>query len=140
MTVTVPPRRSEAERGHRAGTGPEVQWVHEADWEDHNGIDAKTVGSVNEDEEGTIIWLNRDYAPLKKALASRDLTPEAIDTRATRYQFLVACALWLQHHDLRNTDPRPDERYEKAEKQRLAEAVLVAIDPDVDVAMEESET
>jgi hypothetical protein len=39
-----------------------------------------------------------------------------------------------------NTKTRPDEKYEKAQKQRLAEAVLVAIDPDVDVALEESET
>ena len=102
-------------------------------------MDAVTVGYVTEDEEETIIWLNRDYTALKKSLARRDLTAEAIETRATRYQYPIACALWLQHHELQNTDPRPDEKYEKAEKQRLAEAVLVAIDPDVDVAMEESE-
>lgn len=140
IAVVVPPEGPKKKKGTEPETGPDVQWVHEKDWANHNGMDALTVGYVTEDEEETIIWLNRDYAPLKKALASRDLTPEAIDTRATRYQYPIACALWLQHHELRNTEPRPDERYEKAEKQRLAEAVLVAIDPDVDVALEESET
>lgn len=32
----------------------------------------------------------------------------------------------------------PDEGYVKAELRRLAEAVLAAIDPDVDAALEES--
>lgn len=140
VTVAVPPESKAKKKGSEPETGPDVQWVYEADWPDHNGMDALTVGYVTEDAEETIIWLNRDYAALKKALAARDLTPEAIDTRATRYQYPIACALWLQHHELKNTEPRPDETYEKAEKQRLAEAVLVAIDPDVDVAMEESES
>jgi hypothetical protein len=140
VTVAVPPEAPNKKKGSEPETGPDVQWVYEEDWPEHNGMDALTVGYVTEDEEETIIWLNRDYAPLKKALAARDLTPEAIDTRATRYQYPIACALWLQHHELKNTEPRPDEKYEKAEKQRLAEAVLVAIDPDVDVAMEESES
>lgn len=140
ISVIAPPPAKPTKKGSEPETGPDVQWVYEADWPEHNGMDANTVGYVTEDIEETIIWLNRDYAALKKALAARDLTPEAIETRATRYQYPIACALWLQHHELKNTDPRPDDRYEKAEKQRLAEAVLVAIDPDVDIAMEESET
>lgn len=139
VKVAVPAEAPNKKKGSEPETGPDVQWVYEEDWPDHNGMDALTVGYVTEDEEETIIWLNRDYAALTKALASRDLTPEAIETRATRYQYPIACALWLQHHELKNTEPRPDEKYEKAEKQRLAEAVLVAIDPDVDVAMQESE-
>jgi hypothetical protein len=139
VRVAVPPEAKSKKKGDEPETGPDVQWVREEDWPDHNGMDALTVGYVTEDEEETIIWLNRDYTALKKALAARDLTAEAIETRATRYQYPIACALWLQHHELQETEPRPDEKYEKAEKQRLAEAVLVAIDPDVDVAMEESE-
>lgn len=140
VSVVTPPKAKPKKKGSEPETGPDVQWVHEEEWPDHNGMDARTVGYVTEDDEETIIWLNRDYAALKKALAARDLTGEAIETRATRYQYPIACALWLQHHDLKSSDPRPDEKYEKAEKQRLAEAVLVAIDPDVDVAMEESES
>lgn len=140
IKVAVPTEGPKKKEGTEPETGPDVRWVYEEDWGEHNGMDALTVGYVTEDAEQTIIWLNRDYSPLKKALASRDLTPEAIETRATRYQYPIACALWLQHHDLKNTDPRPDEKYEKSEKQRLAEAVLVAIDPDVNVAMEESES
>jgi hypothetical protein len=140
ISVVKPPEvRPNKKNGEEPETGPDVRWVYEEQWADHNGMDAKTVGYVTVDEEETIIWLNRDYEALKRALAARDLTPEAIETRATRYQYPIACALWLQHHELSKTTPRPDERYEKAEKQRLAEAVLVAIDPDVDVAMEESE-
>jgi hypothetical protein len=139
VSVVTPPAARPKRKGDEPETGPDVQWVHEEEWPDHSGMDALTVGYVTEDDEETIIWLNRDYAALKKALAARDLTPEAIETRATRYQYPIACALWLQHHDLQKSDPRPDDKYEKAEKQRLAEAVLVAIDPDVDVAMEESE-
>jgi hypothetical protein len=143
MTVSVAKPREvkpNKKKGEEPETGPDVRWVYEDEWSVHGGMDARTVGYVTVDDEETIIWLNRDYEALKKALAARDLTPEAIETRATRYQYPIACALWLQHHELSKTDPRPDDRYEKAEKQRLAEAVLVAIDPDVDVAMEESET
>lgn len=140
VTVVSPPAARPKKEGKEDETGPDVRWVYEADWSEHNGMDSLTVGYVTEDGEETIIWLNRDYTALRKSLARRDLTAEAIETRATRYQYPIACALWLQHHDLSNTNPRPDEKYEKAEKQRLAEAVLAAIDPDVDVALEESET
>jgi hypothetical protein len=140
IRVAMPPEGAKKTEGSEPETGPDVQWVHEAEWANHNGMDALTVGYVTEDDEQTIIWLNRDYAPLKKALASRDLTPEAIDTRATRYQYPTACALWLQHHELKSSDPHPSAAYQKAEQGRLAEAVLVAIDPDVDVALEESES
>lgn len=95
---------------------------------------------MTEDEEETIIWVNRNYHLLDTALAGRNLTAEQIETRATRYQFPVACALWLQHADLMDANPRPDEKYAKAEMERLAEAVLLAADPDVDAAFEESES
>ncbi|HEU6445741.1 MAG TPA: hypothetical protein VFL61_11845 [Gaiellaceae bacterium] len=95
---------------------------------------------MTEDEEETIFWVNRNYHLLDTALAGRNLTAEQIETRATRYQFPVACALWLQHADLMDANPRPDEKYAKAEMERLAEAVLLAADPDVDAAFEESES
>lgn len=139
IKVVVPQETKPRDKGTEPETGPEVRWVNRDEWAEHNGMDAHTVGYVSEDQEETIIWVNRHYHRLDTALSGRDLTPEQIETRSIRYQFPVACALWLQHDDLKRTDPKPEEKYLKSELERLAEAVLVAIDPDVDVAGEESE-
>jgi hypothetical protein len=139
VTVVVPPPSKPQSKGSEPETGPRVEWVRREQWEDL-GFDAHTAGKVTEDDEETIIWVNRDLELLATALASRNLTPEQIETRATRYQFPVACALWLQHDALKKTSPKPDERYLKAEMERLAEAVLIAADPDVDAALEVSES
>ena len=139
ITVAVPQPAKPKDKGAEPETGPKVQWVYRKDWDEHDGnLDAHTVGYVTEDEE-TIIWVNRDLDLLDAALAGRNLTEEQIETRSTRYQFPVACALWLQHDALKKANPRPDEKYLKTEMERLAEAVLVAIDPDVDIAGAESE-
>lgn len=141
ITVAVPPSAKPKSKATEPETGPRVEWVTREQWDGHEGnLDARTVGYVTEDAEETIIWVNRNYHLLDSALSGRNLTAEQIDTRATRYQFPVACALWLQHDDLRKASPRPDEKYAKAEMERLAEAVLIAADPDVDAAWEESET
>jgi len=139
VIVAVPPTAKPKGKGLEPETGPRVEWVYRAIWADHD-MTARTVGTVTEDDEETIIFVNRNQHLLEAALSGRTLTSEQIDTRATRYQFPVACALWLQAHELKATDPKPDERYLQAEMERLAEAVLVAIDPDVDVALEESES
>ncbi len=140
VKVAVPPEGPKKKEGSEPETGPDVQWVHEEDWLDHNGMDALTVGYVTEDEEETIIWLEPRLRGAEES--ARKPRPDARGDRNASDQIPVpdrvralAPAPRLEEHH-----PRPDERYEKAEKQRLAEAVLVAIDPDVDVAMEESET
>ncbi len=139
VMVTVPAPARPRKSGTEPETGPRVQWVNRDEWPEHDGMNAHTVGYVTADEDETIIWVNRHYHLLDAALKGRTLTPEAIETRATRYQFPVACALWLQHDDLTRTAQKPDEKYQAAERERMAEAVLVAIDPDVDAALEESE-
>lgn len=126
-------------KGNEPETGPKVQWVYRKDWLDYN-MGALSVGHVTEDTEETIIFVNRNFTALDKALAARTLTEAAVEIRATRYMYPIAVALWLQHREMKIASPKPDEKYVETEKQRLAEAVLVAIDPDVDVAMEESET
>jgi len=141
ITVAVPSPATPRASGPEPETGPRVEWVYRDVWDQHDGnLDAQTVGYVTEDDEETIIWVNRNFHRLDAALAGRNLTAEQIDTRATRYQFPVACALWLQADHLKDANPRPDEKYAKAEMDRLAEAVLIAADPDVDAALEESET
>jgi hypothetical protein len=114
-------------------TGPDVRWVVKAEWEDR--FNAHVVGLVDQDDESTIIWVNRDYDLLASALASSKLTAEQIQTRADRYQFPVACGLWLQHHEVVRMDSPPEEDYQRRELHRLAEAVLVAMDPDIDLAV-----
>lgn len=141
ITVAVPSPAKPRDKGTEPETGPRVEWVYREQWDDHDGnLDGRTVGYVTEDDEETIIWVNRNFHRLDTALSGRNLTAEQIDTRATRYQFPVACALWLQHDDLKKANPRPDEKYTKAEMDRLAEAVIIAADPDVDAAFEESES
>jgi hypothetical protein len=125
-------------KGTEPETGPRVEWVYKDAW-DEMGFTARTVGRVDEDQEETIIWVNRHYHLLERSLSGRNLTPDAIETRATRYQFPVACALWLQQDAVKRAEQKPSEDYLQAESERMAEAVLVAIDPDVDVALEEGE-
>jgi hypothetical protein len=141
ITVAVPSPAKPRDKGTEPETGPRVEWVYREHWDDHDGnLDGRTVGYVTEDEEETIIWVNRNFHRLDTALSGRNLTAEQIDARATRYQFPVACALWLQDDDLKTANPRPDEKYTKAEMDRLAEAVIIAADPDVDAALEESDS
>lgn len=139
VTVVAPPPAKQEQKGTEPDTGPEVRWVDRDDWEAHDGMDAHKVGYVTEDDEQTIIWVNRHFQALDKALSGPTLTAEVIGVRSERYQYPVACGLWLQHHAQKSAETKPDERYLTQEAQRLAEAVLVAIDPDADLAAESGE-
>lgn len=130
--LAAPEEPSNPKGGADEETGPDVRWISKAEWGDE--FDARTVGRVTQDDESTIIWVNRDYDLLAKALGSSSLTAEQIEVRADRYQFPVACGLWLQHHEVSKMDTPPEDEYQKRELHRLAEAVLVAMDPDVDLA------
>ncbi len=128
--------------GSEPETGPEIIWVKREDWDDHE-MDAKIVGRVHEDTDSTIIAVNRNYDELDNALKGRDLTEDQISTRADRYLFPVACGLWLQEYQITHVLPeesqKPPDRYLEAEMRRLADAVLVAVDPDVNIAAEEED-
>ncbi len=97
-------------------------------------MDRRTVGYVAESNEATDIYVNRHYRPLRKSIEKRGASGTEIDTRAERYQFPVACGLWLQHHDLKTTEPKPPDEYLASEMDRFAETVLVTIEPDADLA------
>ena len=75
------------------------------------------------------------------ALKGKSLTAAQIEMRVDRYQYPVACGLWLQSYFVSQTadGQRPSEPYQRAELRRLADAVLVAVDPDVDLAKEEGD-
>jgi hypothetical protein len=145
ISVLDRPPAPPTKNGSEPETGPDVRWVTREEWEAHpvgedgQNMDGKAVGYVTEDDEETIIWVNRHLELLDKALSASKLTPEAVTTRADRYQYPIACGLWLQYDAEKKAKEKPTESYRKAEMLRLAEAVLTAIDPDVELALEESE-
>jgi len=139
ITIADRPPAQQSKTKEEPETGPDVRWVYRENWGAHGGMDGRSVGYVTEDADSTIIWVNRHFEPLDKALSGSKMTPEAIGTGADRYQFPVACGLWLQHHAEQSTSLKPDEKYRKQELERLAEAVIAAIYPDVDAAIEDSE-
>ena len=129
-------------KGGDVETGPQVRWVYRDQWEEPEiNMNAKTVGRVLSDDDSTIILVNRHYVELDQALKARSLSPDQIETRADRYQYPVACGLWLQDYFVSNADDqdRPSDKYLDVEMGRLADAVLVAVDPDVDLAGEEED-
>ncbi|MGQ0572909.1 MAG: hypothetical protein ACT4RN_01750 [Pseudonocardia sp.] len=139
IVVVAPPEPDkQPDGGTDDETGPDVRWIT-ADMFEEMQVDQHTVGRVDEDDESTIIWVNRDFTGLARALNSSKLTAEVVQTRADRYQFPVACGLWLQHHELKTTDPQPEEPWLRAELQRLADAVLSTMMPDSDAASVEGE-
>lgn len=136
--VEPPDPKKQPTGGSEDDTGPDVRWVSKDSF-DEMGMTGQTVGRVDEDDESTIIWVNRDFALLANALRSSKYTVDQVQTRADRYQYPVACGLWLQHHEQKTAEPKPEEAWLAGEMHRLAEAVLVAMDPDIDVAGVESE-
>lgn len=136
--VEPPDPKKQPQGGSEDDTGPDVRWVFKNTF-DEMGMTVQTVGRVDEDDESTIIWVSRDFSLLANALSSSRYTAEQVQTRAERYQYPVACGLWLQHHEQKSAEPKPEESWLAGEMHRLAEAVLVAMDPDVDLAGVESE-
>lgn len=137
LHVIPPPVAKPETKGSEPATGPKIHWVNKDQWSEH-GMTDSSVGYVAEDDE-TIIFVNRHLKSLERALSGRSLTEEAIETRASRYLYPVACALWLQSYEIKTMEDKPNEGWLKRELARMAEAVLLAIDPDVDLAMELSE-
>ena len=145
LEVVAPPEPNRSGRGgEEEDTGPEIRWITRDGWDDDiagKTFTSRTVGAVSADDEKTVIFVNRDFGLLAKAVGSRNATPEMIDARRDRYLYPVACGLWLQHYENQRItdDNRPDDGYLESEMARLAEAVIAAIDPDVDLAGVSSE-
>lgn len=139
VDIEVLPVR-EAAKSNKGGaqeeTGPEVKWVQRENWDDHEFTPA-SVGRVISDDDSTVIFINRDYKALNNALKSSSQSKAQLETRAERYQFPVACALWLQDYMVNQMfegDKQPPNKYLEAEKQRMADAVIEAAYTDVELA------
>ena len=143
--VRLPPERKRSGKGGQdEETGPKIRWVTKDQWDDPvagETFTTKKVGIVSADDEATVLFVNRDFGPLAKSFEKRGLSEDAIQTRRDRYLYPVACGLWLQHYENQamGEENRPLDEYLEGEMARLAEAVIVAIDPDVDMADIESE-
>ena len=140
IEVLAPPPADPTAPGIEDETGPNVRWV-QAPEAAELGWASDEIGEVDVSEEATDILIHRDANILRQALNIRALTEEAVNARAERYLFPVACALWLQYDAVKRLDGenRPSDDYQKAERLRIAEAVLLASNPDVDLAQIEGE-
>ena len=143
VLLPAEPKKS-GKGGQEEETGPEIRWVTKDQWDTPvagETFTAKKVGIVSADDEVTVLFINRDFGPFAKSLEKRGLSEDAIRTRRDRYLYPVACGLWLQHHENQTIDEesRPTDEYLEGEMARLAEAVIVAIDPDVEIADAEGE-
>jgi hypothetical protein len=107
--------------------GPNISWVHREDWD--ADFHERTVGQVAFGHDSTDIRVNRDHPLILDALnEKRLLSKEQIEGRAEKYLFAVACGLFRQGYAMKQMDSPPEEEQVAAEQERLAEAVLIAID------------
>lgn len=136
LIVRKPPEPRKS-GGEEPETGPLVQWVTKEMMDEDPYWTKQIVGKVDVDDEETIIWVNRFFEPLERTLRVADKATEA---RAEQYLTPVAVGLWMQDFHVANLpegeEPPPDH-YLEDEKRRIAEAVLVAIEPDAAVAAAE---
>jgi hypothetical protein len=133
-------RPKKEEKTNTGGSVPNIDpvWVRKPEWEEHE-FNAKTVGKVIVTQEKTIIFVNRDYFRLDKALSINGLTERQIDMRAERYIVPVAVALYMQDLDMKalpDSENRPSDEFLIRSNDYMAEAVLAAMHSDIEVAGE----
>lgn len=106
--------------------GPNIVWVEREKWD--SDFNEKTVGDVNISDANTDIRVNRHHPLIDRALGDKTLSEEQVKTRANRYLFAIGCGLFRQEYAAREGASRPDDEQLQAEQERMAEAVLIAID------------
>jgi hypothetical protein len=122
-----PKRRGKGNRARQKGLEPNIEWVSKEEWDDH-GFTERTVGSVDITDDAIDIWINQDQKLLAAVLESRRLTGPELETRKNRYLFPVACGLYKYEYFVKTSGTEASDEYLVAEQERLAEAVLFAID------------
>jgi hypothetical protein len=127
IRVVAPPRntkRNEREKEEPV-KGPNIKWVTRDEWDAEFG--EHTIGQVNVSDENTDIRVGRHHPLVTKALDDKRLSEEQSKSRGDRYLFAIACGLFRQEWSARE-GTRPSEAEFQAEQERMAEAVLIAID------------
>jgi hypothetical protein len=107
--------------------GPNIDWVYREDWDDE--FNEKTVGQVNISDTNTDIRVNRHHPLIDRALSDKQLSEAQVKRRGNRYLFAIGCGLFRQEYAWREkSGSRPSDEQIQGEQERLAEAVLIAID------------
>jgi hypothetical protein len=106
--------------------GPNIIWVERGDWD--ADFTEKTVGDVSFGQESTDIRVNRNHPFIEKAFKNNSLSEEQIENRAEKYLVAVGCGLFRQAYMNREDGIQIDDDQLASEQERLAEAVLIAID------------
>jgi hypothetical protein len=140
VVTVIDPQTKREEKTSSGGSTPNIDpvWIRKDQWEEHE-FNARSVGKVVVTEEKTIIFVNRDYFRLDKALSISGLTERQIDMRAERYLVPVAVALYMQDMDMRalpDEENRPSDDFLLRSNDYMAEAVLAAMHSDIQVAGE----
>jgi hypothetical protein len=106
--------------------GPNIYWVKREEWD--ADFNEKTVGRVDIGRDNTDIRVNRHHPLIDRALRDKSLTKDQVATREDRYLFAIGCGLFRQEYAMKEAESRPSDPQIEAEQERMAEAVLIAID------------
>lgn len=138
LRVLAPPKQTKRKQREKEvpEKGPAIVWVTREEWTDD--FSEKTVGQVNISDEHTDIRVNRHHPLIDTALGAKGLGEEQVKSRGNRYLFAIGCGLFRQEYMLSQNGSRPEDDYLRAEQERMAEAVLIAID-DRTVELEDEE-
>lgn len=150
----VEPREEQEEESKKGGQpNVEISWVGREKWEMFDPVwDAETVGHCiiyREDLQDKsaitkVEWvLDKAFGPYEKVVEEKKLGEAALKTFQERYEYPVALGLFRQGLAEEEKEREADEDgrkyvipddYVKAEKARLARAVLMAMEPEVSLA------
>ncbi len=135
----------------------EITWIRRDKWGEFSPAwDEETAGECQiyrddpRDETAItrVVWvLNESFVAYEKVVAEKKLSEEAMKTFRERYEFPIAFGLFRQRMAEESEEKQADEagksqeipaQYTRGERSRLARAVLLAIDPDINLAQSAS--
>lgn len=145
----VPQKEPSPDDQDAEGGGPniEISWVRRDGWARH-GFSEHSVGTCvisrddpNDRESITKVewWLNEAFVTYERAASEKRTSEASLKALRERYEMPVALALFRQRL-AEEGEPAPDEdgrlmvvpgSYVEMEKERLANAVLMAIEPEI---------
>lgn len=128
----------------------EINWLGREKW-DEMTWDAETVGECQIHREDpndknaitSVVWfLNKAFTPYEKVVEAKDLTEKTMKSFQENYEYPVCFGLFKQALAEADRERSPDEDgkpveipddYVKGEQARLARAVLMAMEPDMQI-------
>jgi hypothetical protein len=132
LTVVAPPKTSKRKPREKdaPAKGPNIVWVTRDEWD--SDFNEKTVGEVNIGTDNTDIRVNRHHPRIDRVLNNKTLSEGEIKRRENRYLFAIGCGLFRQEYAMQAVGARPDDPVIQGEQDRMAEAVLIAIDEQIE--------